>query len=74
MKLAILHFQQLEKYPPVMNCIRDLEELTTVDVYVFSTKHKENWFTTKYKCYRFGNYAKSLLARYWTYLYFNISW
>jgi hypothetical protein len=73
MKLAILHFQPLEKYPPVMNCIRDLEELTTVDVYVFSTKHIENRFTTKYKCFRFGNYAKSLLARYWTYLYFNIS-
>lgn len=73
MKLAILHFQPLEKYPPVMNCIIDLEGTNIKDVRIISTRCKNNWFTSKFKIFRLGNYSNSILSRYFTYLYFNLA-
>ena len=46
MKLAILHFQPLELYPPVMNCIRDLEKEKVIEVKIFTTHSKNNWFSS----------------------------
>ena len=71
MKIALVHFQPLEKYPPVMNCIRDLENEKVEVVSIFTTRFQNNWFSSSYPIYRLGNYTTSRWSRYWTYLYFN---
>jgi hypothetical protein len=71
MKIALVHFQPLENYPPVMNCIRDLEKENVEEVSIFSTHSKNNWFSATFPIFRLGNYATSRWSRYWTYLYFN---
>jgi hypothetical protein len=71
MKIALVHFQPLENYPPVMNCILDLEKEKGEAVSIFTTHSQNNWFGSSYPTYRLGNYTKSIWARYWTYLYFN---
>ena len=71
MKIALVHFQPLEKYPPVMNCIRDLENEKVEVVSIFTTRFQNNWFSSSYPIYRLGNYTISRWSRYWTYLYFN---
>lgn len=71
MSLALLHFQPLENYPPVMNCIRDLEEEKVTEIKIFSTYSQNNWFSSSYPIYRLGNYTTSRWSRYWTFLYFN---
>jgi hypothetical protein len=73
MSLALLHFQPLENYPPVMNCIRDLEEVNAKKVFVLCTYSNLTSFRSRFAIHRFGNYTTSRWARYWTYLYFNIS-
>ena len=73
MKIAIVHFQPLENYPPVMNCIRDLEREKLSELKIFSTHSQKNWFDTPYPNFRLGNYTSSRWARYWTYLYFNLT-
>lgn len=71
MSLALIHFQPLEHYPPVMNCIRDLEKEKVTALRIFTTHSKNNWFSSSYPIYRLGNYTTSRWSRYWTYLYFN---
>ena len=71
MKIALVHFQPLEHYPPVMNCIRDMEKVKVLDLKILSTHSKNNWFSAPYSIFRLGNYTKSRCSRYWTYLYFN---
>jgi hypothetical protein len=71
MSLALLHFQPLEHYPPVMNCIRDMEEEKVSELKIFTTHSKNNWFSSSYPIYRLGNYTSSRFSRYWTYLNFN---
>jgi hypothetical protein len=71
MSLALIHFQPLEHYPPVMNCIRDMEEAKVSELKIFSSHSKKNWFSSSYTIYRLGNYTTSRWSRYWTYLYFN---
>lgn len=73
MKIALIHFQPLENYPPVMNCILDLEKEKGEAVSIFTTHSQNNWFGSSYPIYRLGNYTKSIWARYWTYLYFNFA-
>jgi hypothetical protein len=73
MSIALLHFQPLENYPPVMNCIRDLEDSKVTELKIFSTYSQNNWFNSPYTIYRFGNCTASRWARYWTYLYFNLA-
>jgi hypothetical protein len=71
MKIALVHFQPLEHYPPVMNCIRDMEKVKVLDLKILSTHSKNNWFSAPYSILRLGNYTTSRWSRYWTYLYFN---
>lgn len=71
MSLALIHFQPLELYPPVMNCIRDLEKEKAEMVSIFTTHSQNNWFCSSYPIYRLGNSTTSIWVRYWTYLYFN---
>ena len=73
MSLALIHFQPLEHYPPVMNCIRDLEKEKVEGISIFTTHSQNNWFSTSYPIYRLGNYTTSRWSRYWTYLYFNLT-
>jgi glycosyltransferase involved in cell wall biosynthesis len=73
MKIALVHFQPLEKYPPVMNCIRDLEKEKVTALKIFSSHSKNNWFSSSYPIYRLGNYTTFRWSRYWTYLYFNLA-
>lgn len=71
MSFALIHFQPLENYPPVMNCIRDLEKEKVETISIFTTHTQNNWFSSSYPIYRLGNYTISRWSRYWTYLYFN---
>jgi hypothetical protein len=71
MKIALVHFQPLELYPPVMNCIRDMEEENVSELKIFTTHSKNNWFSATFPIFRLGNYTTSRWSRYWTYLYFN---
>jgi hypothetical protein len=73
MSIALLHFQPLEQYPPVMNCICDLDKEKVTALKIFSTHSKNNWFSSSYPIYRLGNYTTSRWSRYWTYLYFNFA-
>lgn len=73
MSIALIHFQPLEQYPPVMNCIRDLEKTKVTELKIFTTHTKNNWFSSTYLIYRLGNYTSSKWARYWTYLLFNLT-
>ena len=73
MKIALVHFQPLDNYPPVMNCIRDMEEAKVSELKIFSSRSKKNWFSSSYPIYRLGNYTTSRWSRYWTYLYFNFA-
>ena len=44
-KIAIVHFQPLEKYPPVMNVINSISGLDNTHCDVFTTNNSvENWF------------------------------
>jgi len=73
MKIALVHFQPLEHYPPVMNCIRDMEKKKLEGVSIISTNSKNNWFSATFPIFRLGNYTTSRWSRYWTYLYFNLT-
>jgi len=51
MSLALIHFQPLEHYPPVMNCIRDLEKEKVEGISIFTTHSQNNWFSSTYPIY-----------------------
>lgn len=78
LKVAVVHFQPLEKYPPVMNMLIYLEEAKRFQIRVFSTEdkyYKKNFFELKgTDVYRFGSFYKgqSFIRRYINYLVFNL--
>ncbi len=75
-KIAILHFNVIEKYPPVMNFIFDtLEKNPSHPILVFTTKNSTSYTTPHFpntKIYRFGTISSNLIQRYVTYLWFNL--
>lgn len=75
-KLAILHYNILEKYPPTMNFIQDLEESEKEFILnVISTKNNTTYtnFTTSIgSVIRLGAISQGSLARYLSYLIFNL--
>lgn len=75
-KLAILHFNILEKYPPAMNFIRDLERSDRAfKILVISSKNNTsyiNFTTTLGSVIRLGTIYQSRVNRYITYLIFNL--
>jgi hypothetical protein len=73
MSLALIHFQPLENYPPVMNCIRDLEYKNVREFSIYTTHSQNNWFSSCNPIYRLGNYSTSKWSRYFTYLFFNLT-
>ena len=71
MQIVILHFQALEKYPPILNFIRDIEREGIEKVTVLSTNTANNWFKSSISIFRWGNLGSSKCSRYTTYLVFN---
>jgi hypothetical protein len=75
-KIAILHFNIIEKYPPVMNFIYDaLEDNPDVQIFVFTTKNTTSYQTPTFpntKIYRFGSVSKNPILRYTSYCWFNL--
>jgi hypothetical protein len=75
-KIAILHFNIIEKYPPVMNFIFDaLEENPSQKIIVFTTKNTTSYTTPEFpntKIYRFGTISNSPVKRYASYVWFNL--
>ena len=72
-KVAIIHFQPLEKYPPVMNFINTIDEMDSVKSEVFTTFVKNGiWFSKRNtKIHRVSKQHSTSLGRYWGYLKFN---
>jgi hypothetical protein len=75
-KIAILHFNIIEKYPPVMNFIFDsLEENPSQKIIVFTTKNTTSYTTPHFpntKIYRFGTISANPFKRYASYVWFNL--
>jgi hypothetical protein len=72
-KIAIVHFQPLEKYPPVMNVINSICTMENVGCNVYTTHHKNNnWFAAnKINIHRVAKQYQNSLLRYWCYIQFN---
>ena len=66
--IAILHFNIIEKYPPVMNFIFDnLEDNPDLQILVLTTNNTTNYKTPSFpntKIYRFGTISLNPLKRY----------
>jgi hypothetical protein len=74
-KIAIIHFQPIELYPPVMNMIRFLEEkkIAISGIYTTTTSRKiSKVFSTEAKVFRLGKEQEIGLKRYLQYLKFNV--
>ena len=75
-KIAIVHFNIIEKYPPVMNFIYDtLEENPSRKIIVFTTKNTTTYTTPLFpntKIYRFGTLSSNPVRRYFSYIWFNL--
>lgn len=72
MSIVIVHFQPLEKYPPILNLIRDLEREEIEKVSILSTNTSNNWFKSSIVIHRWGTIGSSKLTRYATYIIFNL--
>jgi glycosyltransferase involved in cell wall biosynthesis len=72
-KVTIIHYQPLEKYPPVMNFINAIGEMDSVKSKVFTTFIKNAiWFSKKHTTiHRVSKQHTTTLGRYWGYLKFN---
>jgi hypothetical protein len=75
-KLAIIHFNTFEFYPPVLNIISDLiSKQKSINLSIFSTFSYSSFNQIKYdgvNIYRFGINSTNRLSRYFTYVIFNL--
>jgi hypothetical protein len=70
--LAVVHFQPLEGYPPVMNVIQSLIH-ENISVEILTTGSAKNWFIPNgVRIFRLGSYLGNSIKRYVCYLKFNI--
>jgi hypothetical protein len=70
--LAVVHFQPLEGYPPVMNVIQSLID-ENVSIEILTTGSAKNWFNPYgVKVFRLGSYLGNPIKRYVCYLKFNV--
>jgi hypothetical protein len=70
--LAVVHFQPLEGYPPVMNVIQSLIH-DNISVEILTTSSAKNWFNPNgVRIFRLGSYLGNSIKRYVCYLKFNI--
>jgi hypothetical protein len=74
-EIAIVHFQPLERYPPVMNIINTLanyKDKSKTEVYT-TLNPDGNWFKKEgIKINRITQNNKSSIKRYWCYFVFNL--
>ena len=72
-KLAIVHFQPIERFPPVMNFINSIIDEKSIAYQVYTMYDKdESWFSAKEKkIYRIGKPYLNPPLRYLVYLKFN---
>ena len=72
--IAIVHFQPIEKYPPVMNFINSIIEEKSICCQVYTLYDMdENWFAAKnIEIYKIGKSSLNPLLRYWGYFKFNL--
>jgi len=74
-KLAILHFNILEKYPPTMNFISDvLTKKPKYQISVFTSRNTSPYLNKHFenvKIWRLGSVSVNSLKRYLSYLIFN---
>jgi hypothetical protein len=71
-KLAVLHFYPVEKYPPAMNMVNFLWCKGDVKVTLYTTwDRNDSWFRPLVRIKRFGKESRNTLWRYLTYLIFN---
>ena len=70
-KIAIIHYQPIEKYPPIMNFIHNLE-IKNISCKVFTTNSQINWFNSKFNIYRRGSFSKNAVVRFCTYINYNL--
>ena len=70
-KIAVIHYQPIEKYPPIMNFIHNLE-IKNISCKVFTTNSQINWFNSKFNIYRLGSFSKNAVVRYCTYINYNL--
>jgi hypothetical protein len=73
-KLVLLHFQPVEKYPPVMNMINVLGEMEDLQCLIFTMKATDPWFNSPANCklVRWGWVSNQAVLRYLGYIKFNI--
>jgi hypothetical protein len=73
-KIALLHFQPLEKYPPVMNMINLLGEIDELKCVVITTANSNSWYTSSElnEILRTGKVSNKSVGRYWGYLKYNL--
>lgn len=73
-KIAVIHFQPLEKYPPVMNVINSIAAMNNVYCTVYTTNNSTtNWYNSNnVKIKRIATQQNSAILRYWCYIKFNI--
>lgn len=73
-KIVIVHFQQIEKYPPVMNIINSISLLEKIYCKVYTINNSyNNWFVSeKVTINRVGANNNNSILRYWCYFKFNV--
>ena len=73
-KIAVVHFQPIEEYPPVMNFINSIAEEQNIDCKVYTLNDKvKNWFALKTcQIFRIGSPSLIPFKRYWGYFIFNL--
>jgi hypothetical protein len=73
--IVVLHFNVIEKYPPVLNFLRDFNsQRPEFKIYVFTTYNNSkysNFKTFGSSIYRFGIISFNFLFRYLTFLFYN---
>lgn len=71
MKLSIVHFQPIEKYPPLMNLVR-VFYTNNIELDIYSTSTGNNWFTlNNVRIFRLAKLHFSSSKRYFGYIVFN---
>jgi hypothetical protein len=73
-KIVLLHFQPLEKYPPVMNMINLLGEINELNSVVITTANSNSWYTgtTLIEIIRLSKVSSKATRRYLGYLKYNL--
>ncbi|GHB37038.1 hypothetical protein [Mongoliitalea lutea] len=75
MKVGIVHYAPVEKYPPVMNDVIDLDHLNKHECLVFTSGTSDPWFSPAHaRIFRIGqDFFTTSVRRYWHYVHFALN-